>query len=168
MFPHKGVVLAKKLLPWQKHLYTQFESYLLKYAPYMFSMLSPSVLANKITTRFFISSTHNSVHFRLSKWHGKAHFIWIEDRRLSCGNSSWAHCSMRIILARWFLLSISKLNFYAEGWSENIWFDSEQHQHNRMSIVASVGGRFSPTENIHYLWIPMIDKLIDLCQEHRL
>lgn len=79
---------------------------------------------------------------------------------------------MRIILARWFLLSIPKLNFYAEGWSENIWFDSEQHQHNRMSIVASVGGRFSPWVyllfNIHYLRIPMIDKLIDLCQEHRL
>lgn len=79
---------------------------------------------------------------------------------------------MRIILARWFLLSIPKLNFYAEGWSENIlWFDSEQYQHNTMSIVASVGGRFSPCVyllfNIHYLRIPMIDKLIDLCQEHR-
>lgn len=49
MFPHKAVALAKKLLPWQKLLYTRFESYLSKYAPYyMFSMLSPSVIANKI------------------------------------------------------------------------------------------------------------------------
>lgn len=49
MFLHKAVALAKKLLPWQKHLYKRFESYLLKYVPYMLSMLSSSVLANKIS-----------------------------------------------------------------------------------------------------------------------